>query len=100
MSLSGQRIVCRNCKETISTEEGNCPHCGASIRSNWAYIAGIVFGLLLMGATVFNPGDLLFYGVIGLLIAGSAAYLLYEKRQRIHRATERASTEQTSTERT
>lgn len=88
MSGRGERIVCRNCKETIAVEDEHCPHCGTSIRSNLAYIVAIAFGLVLAGSALFSPGNLLAYGVLGLLLAVGAGYVLYEKRQRIERAGE------------
>lgn len=66
-------------------EQGSCPHCGATIRGQ-AYWVAVVFGVLLMGATVLNPSQLLAFGVLGLLLAGGAGYLIYEQRQRIQQA--------------
>jgi uncharacterized paraquat-inducible protein A len=86
MSGRGERIVCRNCKEKIAVEDENCPHCGTSIRSDTAYIVAIVFGVVLLGAALFDPGNLLAYGAFGLLVAVVAGYVLYEKRQRIRQA--------------
>lgn len=85
--MKGQQIVCRKCNETISTDVGHCPQCGTSIRTNAAYIVGVLIGIVLVGAAAFAPGSLLIYGVIGALVALSSGYLLYEKRQRIEQAT-------------
>jgi uncharacterized paraquat-inducible protein A len=86
MSSDGQLIVCRRCKEVIPQEEGSCPHCGTSIRGDIAYIAAIVFGLIMASVTVFSPGQLFIFGVLGLAIAGTSGYLFYNKRQRIQQA--------------
>lgn len=86
MSGSGKQIVCRKCKTTISTEAGSCPQCGTSIRNDIAYFAGIALGVIMMGATLFAPSDLLVFGVVGLLIAAGSGYLVYEKRKRIQQA--------------
>lgn len=88
MSARGERIVCRNCKETIAIEDEHCPHCGTSIRSNLPYIVAILFGFVLAVSALFDPGNLLAYGVLGLLVAVGAGYVLYEKRQRIDEAGE------------
>jgi hypothetical protein len=81
-------IVCRRCKETIPIEDGNCSHCGQSIRGSTSYIAAAVFGLALAAASLLDPGQLLGYGVVGLLLALGSGYVLYEKRQRIKAANE------------
>lgn len=90
MSSQGQLIVCRRCNETIRQEEGSCPHCGTSIRGNIAYIAAIVFGIVLASVTIFNPSELFVFGVLGLGIAGTAGYLYYSKRQRIQQASQQS----------
>lgn len=89
MSSDGQLIVCRRCNETIPQEGGACPHCGTSIRGNIAYIAAIVFGLVIASVTVFSPGQLFVFGVLGIAIAATSAYLFYNKRQRIQKASQR-----------
>lgn len=86
MSTNGNRIVCRKCQESISLDNDSCPNCGASVRGTLPYVVGIVLGLVLVGAAIVNISDLLAYGVVGLFVAGSAGYLLYEKRQRVEQA--------------
>lgn len=89
MSSESQLIICRRCHEAIPTENGSCPHCGAGIRSTVAFGSAVMFGVLLIGATIFSPGTLYAFGILGLLVAASAGYLLYDKRQRIQRAEEK-----------
>lgn len=88
MSGRGEQIICRNCKETIAVEDQHCPHCGKSIRSDRAYLIAILLGVLLIIATLFSPGDLLAFGILGVVLVAGAGYLLYEKRQRIDQASE------------
>lgn len=90
MSGQGNRIVCRRCNETIATEGGSCPQCGASIRSDTPYILGLVFGLVILGAMLLDPSSLLAFGIVGLLVAAGSGYMLYEKRQRMEQASELA----------
>ena len=90
MSAEGQLIVCRRCNEAISLEQGSCPHCGTSIRGTVTYIGAILFGVVLAAASLFNPAELLAFGVLGVLVAGSAGYLFYNKRQRIEQASDRS----------
>lgn len=88
MSSDSQLIICRRCHEAIPTEEGSCPHCGAGIRSTVAFGSAVVFGLLLIGASLLNLESLLAFGILGLLVAVGSGYLLYDKRQRVQRASE------------
>lgn len=81
-------IVCRRCGETISRDAGNCPHCGQSIRGTMPYVVVALFGLLIAGASLLDLGQLLAYGVVGLLVAVGAGYVVYEQRQRIKEASE------------
>lgn len=89
MSDEGQLIICRKCKETIVMDEGTCHHCGTNVRGDIPYIAAILFGLSLVVITPFNPSELLFFGIFGLIVVILAGYLFYEKRQRIKMANER-----------
>lgn len=86
MSSSENQIICRKCKESISQDNSSCPNCGTGIRGNLPYIVGVVLGVVLIGTALFNLDSLLAYGVLGLLVAGSSGYMLYEKRQRIAEA--------------
>ena len=86
MSAQGQRIICRNCKETIATDSGNCPHCGTSVRGDLPYLAGVVLGIVILVAGLI--GALYTFSVVGVLIALGAGYVLYEKRQRVQRASQ------------
>lgn len=86
MSEDGSSIVCRRCGETIPLDAGNCPHCGQSIRGNAGPLAGLGLGLVLIVAAALSPGQLLAFGVLGLLLAAAGGYLLYDKRQRMQAA--------------
>lgn len=91
MSSDGNRIICRQCRESISLDNESCPNCGKSIRRTGPYVVGVVLGGILALAGVYsvispNVSGLLVYGVLGLLVAGSSAYMIYEKRQRIREA--------------
>ena len=86
MSEEGELIVCRKCKETIVMAEGTCHHCGTDVKSDLPYILGVIVGLLLVVVTPFNLDELIFFGVLGLLLAVICGYMLYEKRQRISQA--------------
>lgn len=83
MSAGERQIECRKCKEQISLEAENCPHCGTSIRSLVPSIAAIVLGLVVAGASLMNVGTLWFYGLIGVAMAVIGAYLIYDRQQRI-----------------
>jgi hypothetical protein len=90
MSGNEKRIICRHCRETISVEAGNCPHCGTSIRGNLGPAAGILVGLLLVAAAALNLSELLVFGLVGLALVAVGGYILYDKRQRINEATSEA----------
>ncbi|MCU4743981.1 hypothetical protein OB955_15125 [Halobacteria archaeon AArc-m2/3/4] len=89
MSAGSQRIICRRCKETITVDEDSCPHCGATVRGMTPFAAAVVAGVVLMGSVVLNT-DLLPFGVIGLLLAAAGGYMIYNQRQRMQRAGQRA----------
>jgi|GEM_PF-2102751 len=88
MSQRGTEIVCRRCQETISVEEGDCPHCGASVRNSRTLLAVAVFGVLVTGTSLFRISELWFFGVFGVAIVAVSGYLLYDRRQRIDQAAE------------
>lgn len=88
MSSGESKILCRRCTEPIRIEDESCPNCGKSVRSTTALAAGLVLGLIVAGASLSDPGDLAFFGVLGLAIAGTTGYLLYNKRQRRKQAAE------------
>lgn len=67
---------------------GNCPHCGASIRGNWALVAILLVGVVLVVTSLFALDELLFFGVLGLLGVAISGYLLYDKRNRIREASD------------
>ena len=92
MSADGNRILCRKCGESISLYNASCPNCGKSIRGTLPYVAGVLLGIVLIGAAALNPGSLLVYGVVGLIVAATSAHFIYEKRQRIAEAGEQAQT--------
>ena len=91
MSSGDRMIVCRQCKETVSRDVDNCPHCGTPIRGRTIPIASLVIGVLLAASTAFDIGALWPFTVVGLLLAVGGGYLLYEQRQRIDRAERPAS---------
>jgi hypothetical protein len=90
---SEKEIVCRRCREVFPADVDSCPQCGTSVRGNTGAIAGLVVGGLLV---VFALADfalnsatrLIPFGILGLLIAGSGYYVIYDKRQRIEQAAE------------
>lgn len=92
MSADGNQIICRKCGQNISLDNSNCPNCGTSIRGTLPYAVGIVFGVILMGAALLNLSSLLVYGIVGLIIAVTSGYFIYEKRQRIEEASEQTQT--------
>lgn len=89
MSANETRIVCRNCNETIAVENESCPHCGTSLRGRIPYYAAIVLGIVLVGAAILSPGDLLAFGAIGVVVAAIGGFFIYERRQRMDRASQR-----------
>lgn len=86
MSGSERRIICRRCMETIDLDLDGCPHCGAGIRGRRGYLAALVLGLVIAGATVFDIGSLWPYTLVGVLLAFGGGYLIWDRRQRISRA--------------
>ena len=92
MSQEGSSIVCRRCGETIPLEAGSCPHCGKDIRNVTGPAVAIVLGLILVGSAVIGGSSLYFFGAIGLVMAASGGYILYDRRQRIQEASERGGT--------
>ncbi|MCU4742422.1 hypothetical protein OB955_12335 [Halobacteria archaeon AArc-m2/3/4] len=89
MGAKETQIVCRNCKETIDVENSACPHCGTSLRGQVPYYVAIALGVLLIGATVLNPDDLLAFGVVGVVAIAIGGFFIYEKRQRLEQASQR-----------
>lgn len=87
MSESGEMMLCRECHERISTEVDNCPHCGRDTLG-WGPYAGLVVGLVIALASTRELGNLWFFGLIGLVIAIVGGWMLWDKRQRISRASE------------
>lgn len=92
MSSSENQIICRKCKESISQDNSSCPNCGTSLRGTLPYVVGIAFGVVLVVTALLNLDSLLAYGVVGLLMAASSGYMLYEKRQRIAEAAAESQT--------
>lgn len=86
MSTQGSPIECHECDEIIDAQAGSCPHCGASVRSNLYLIGPLVFGGILVVVSLLDIGSLWFFGLIGALLAAVCGALLYDKRQRIERA--------------
>lgn len=82
MGTEENEIECRRCHEMIPLEAGNCPHCGASVRSTARLGAILVVGLIIMIASAINISDLWFFATIGFLLAFVGGFLLYNKRQR------------------
>lgn len=83
MSSGEQQIRCRNCREAVPLDAGNCPNCGTSIRSLTAPIAAIVLGAIVAIGSLLNIGTLWFYGMIGLVMVAVGAFLIYDRRRRI-----------------
>lgn len=83
MSGSEREIVCRKCRERISIDLDNCPHCGTSIRGFLAPAAAIAIGVIVVGAALTSLEDLGFFALVGAGLILVGGYLLYEKRQRI-----------------
>lgn len=52
-------------------------------------LAVVITGLVLLGGSLFNISDLLFFGLLGLLLASVGGYLMYDKRKRINEASEK-----------
>jgi len=86
MSSSEQSIICRNCKEEFPTSTGNCPHCGTSIHDRSKLIVVGLFGIALMGGSLFKLSSLWVFGIFGLALAGLSGYLVYDQRQRLNEA--------------
>lgn len=85
MSAGSQRIVCRRCKETITVDDGTCPHCGAKVRGILPFVLAVVFGVILLGTTVLNT-ELVAFGIVGLFLVLAGGFMLYNRRQRIRQA--------------
>lgn len=82
MSSGEQQIECRNCRELIPLDAGNCPNCGTSIRSLTAAAAAIGVGLLVAVGSLTNLSGYWFYGLIGLALVGVGAFLIRDRRHR------------------
>jgi hypothetical protein len=83
MSSGEQQIECRNCREVIPLDSGNCPNCGTSIRSLAAPGAAIGVGVLVAVGSMTNLGEYWFYGLVGIAMIGVGAFLIRNKRSRI-----------------
>ena len=83
MSGSSQTIECRRCREYIPTESGSCPECGASIRDSTKLVGVVLFGAILVIASLIDIAGLWFFGAIGLVLAVISGYLLWDKRNRL-----------------
>lgn len=86
MSQDTSRIICRRCNEAIPTEPEQCPHCGATIRGTTKPMIAVVIGVGLVLSSLLDLGALWFFGLLGLVIALGAGYLLYDRRRRIRKA--------------
>ncbi len=83
MDTTEREIRCRQCREHVPLQSGHCPHCGAAIRSRTRSFAAIAFGAVVAAASATDPGRLWFYGAIGLALAATGAYFLYDRQRRI-----------------
>ena len=83
MSQVEQQIKCRRCQQVIPATSDACPNCGASIRSTGYLLVGAALGLVLVIAAAFNLSQLWPFGLLGLFLAGTCGYLIYDKRQRM-----------------
>lgn len=92
MSSNGNKILCRTCNDSISLDNSACPNCGTTLRGTIPYAVGAVLGTLLVLAAVLNVSELLVYGLLGLFIAATSGYILYERRERIAEAEQETST--------
>lgn len=86
MSTIGESIECRKCKEVISLEGENCPHCGTGIRSTGKLIAIAAVGGVIALSSFWNVDQLWFFGFLGVAISAVAGLLFHDKRQRMRRA--------------
>jgi len=84
MSEQPQQIECRQCKEMIPLTAGNCPNCGASVRGVLAPAVIAILGAVVAVGSASNPGELWFYGLVGVLLVAIGSGLLYDRRRRIH----------------
>lgn len=82
MGTGEQQIECRNCREVIPLDAGNCPNCGTSIRSLTAPVVAIVIGLIVAVGSLTDLDNLGFYGLIGLAMVGIGGFLIYDRRRR------------------
>ena len=89
MSQDGSSIVCRRCGETIPLEGGSCPHCGKDIRKITGPAIAIFLGALLVGSAILGGSSLYVFGAVGLVMAASGGYILYDRRTRMQEAAER-----------
>lgn len=90
------KMACRRCGEPIPVQSENCPHCGTSTRGRNGPIIAFVAGIVMAAASLFNLGDLLFFGVIGVIMAAFAGYLLYDRRERIREVAGREDVQEES----
>ena len=89
----GSEIVCRRCNETIQRDAGNCPHCGAPIRGTTVPLVVAIFGGIVALASLATLQ--IEYFLFGLLVAAIPAYILWEKRSRVQKASDRGTEEAT-----
>lgn len=52
-------------------------------------MAVVITGLVLLGGSLFNISELLFFGLLGLLLVSVGGYLMYNKRKRIEEASKK-----------
>lgn len=82
MSVTGEPIRCRDCKEVFDLEDGDCPHCGTSERSNLHIGGAIAVGGIIALLSLFELSSLWFFGVFGAATFLAGVMLLYDKRRR------------------
>jgi hypothetical protein len=49
-------ITCRECKGQVSSTAKTCPHCGAKVKKPHSVAAGILGGVILVGAAIALSG--------------------------------------------
>lgn len=97
----GERIMCRQCGEPLSVNVGNCPHCGASLRSPWKMLGAIGFGIFLVivsiaGILIRDGSNLLFFAILGAVIAGLGYMFYNDRRNRLEEAAALEEEEETT----
>ncbi len=94
-SNGGDRIVCRQCGEIVSVNAGNCPHCGAGVRSSLRILGALLLGIGIVAISAYGivaqgQTRLWFFALIGAAITGISYLFFTDRRSRVQEATEQA----------